>query len=126
MTRPDWLTKNLHLKLLSVAAAVVLWLMVTYGKDTTIVLRLPIEPFDLAPGLEIASQLPPYAELTLVGPKFRLPGLDRRLSPVRLDFTGVGAGATAFPDLAGVVKIPPGVRIIRIYPAAVTVQIVRR
>ncbi len=126
MNRPDWLAKNLHLKLLSLAAAVVLWLMVTYGKETTAVLRLPIETFQIPSGLAVAGQLPPSAEVTLVGPKYRLLMLDRRLPSVRLDLAGVGEGMTAFPELAGVVDIPPGVRIIRIYPASVTLQIVRR
>ncbi len=126
MTRPEWLAKNLHLKVLSLAAAVVLWLMVTYGKETTVVWWLPIEPYRLAPGLVIAGQVPLSAEVTLVGPKYRLFKPDHRVSPVRLDLAGVGAGITVFPDLAGVVEIPPGVRIIRIYPASVTVQIVRR
>ncbi|HEY6839044.1 MAG TPA: CdaR family protein [Geobacteraceae bacterium] len=126
MNRPDWLVKNLHLKLLSLAAAAVLWLTVTYGKETTAVFRVPIEPSRLSPGLAVAGQLPSSAEVTVVGPKYRLLMLDRGLPAVRLDLAGVGTGLTAFPDLAGVVKVPPGVRIERIYPAAVTVQIVRR
>lgn len=126
MTSPEWLKKNLRLKFLSLAAALILWSMVTYGKETTVFLRVPLEPRNLSPGLAIAGQLPAAVELTVSGSRFRLLMLGQRPPAVRFDLSGVGEGTTAFPDLARVVEVPQGVKVVRIYPAALTVQIVRR
>ncbi len=126
MRLPAALTQDVDLKILSLAAAVVLWAFVSYGAASTRTVRLPIEVRNLAPGLTVAGGPLPAVEVTLSGHKSRLWRYGQKAPHLVFDLTGVGAGTVAFPHMEKLVDVPSGVSVVRIHPSALEFSIVRR
>ncbi len=116
-------SNTLALKLLSLAAAVLLWLFVTYGLEATLVVQIPLEIRHLAPDLVVAGEVPSSVALTVSGPKIQVQRLAGQNLRLPLDLEGVGAGSVAFPDMQRLVPLPAGVRVTRVYPAALELRL---
>jgi hypothetical protein len=123
MNVPETISNNLLLKLLSLSVALLLWLFVTYGRDTTLVLQVTPEIRQLRPGLAVAGELPPPVVLTVCGPKFQLHRLASLRLRLPLDLADAREGKVAFPDMERLVHLPAGVRITRISPATLELRL---
>ena len=119
------LTENLGLKALSLMLAVLLWLSVTGATEGEMAIRVPVHLRNLAPQLFVMSKVPHAVELRVAGPKIQLMRLVGDHVSVSLDLQGVGAGNVTFADLERTVVLPVGLRVTRVYPATIDMNLVR-
>ncbi len=123
MNVPETTGNTMFLRLLSLGVALLLWLFVTYGRDGTLVLQIAPELRQLPPGLAVIGEPPSPVALTVTGPRFQLRHLATAKLRIPLDLSGAREGRVAFPDLERLVRLPAGVRITRITPAALELRL---
>jgi YbbR domain-containing protein len=121
----EMLTHNLGLKVLSLFLAMVLWLFVAAGKEAEIGLSLQIVFAHLSPGLAIVNGPPARIDVRLAGPRILLLKLKAERLPVLLDLQGIREGTTAFPAVEMAIRVPDGVRVTRVTPAAIEVRLAK-
>jgi YbbR domain-containing protein len=125
MNLREMLTHNLGLKALSLFLAMVLWLFVAAGMETEIGLSLPVVFAHLSPGLAVVNRPPARIDVRLAGPRIILLKLKAEPLPVLLDLQGVREGTTVFPALEMAIRVPEGVRVTRVTPAAIEVKLAK-
>lgn len=126
MSIKETVTGNLGLKALSLFLAAALWLFVTMGMEGEEGLRVPVRIKNIPTRLSVENQVPAVADIRIAGPKLFLMRLDKEQLAATLDLQGLGVGDVAYPDLAGTVRLPSGLRITRISPANVVLKLVER
>lgn len=114
------LTHNLGWKLLSLAAAILLWLSVANEPELSTFVSAHVEYKSLPPGVEVNSDVVETVYLEVRGPAgaLRLPELPRG-SAVILDMAGVEPGQRTFTIDSGDVRLPRGVQLVRAIPAQI-------
>jgi len=119
-------TRNLPLKLLSLLIAVGLWLFVNFGeRDTEVSLKVPLELRNIPAHLMITSPRVEFIDLRVSGPRTLLGRIDRNRLSIGLDLNGIRPGPAVFRVDAEVLSLPRGVKVIRINPAQVTLEMER-
>lgn len=120
------LTRNLSLKLLSLLIAFGLWSFVNFGeRDTEDTLKVPLELRNIPPQLMITSPRNDFVDVRVVGPRTLLGRVDRNRLALPLDLNGVKPGPAVFRVGAEALALPRGVRVVRINPAQVTIELER-
>lgn len=117
------MVKNWDLKLLSLVLAVIVWCGVTGGRTAEVQLTASVEIAPLPPGLSVAGPVPSRVAITVSGPKILLLKLRSERIIIPLDARGAGEGTTLFTGLDQRLKLPRGVTVTRIYPAAIEVRL---
>ena len=112
-----YVLKNLAFRLVALAMAILLWWSVGRDQPIEIPMTVPVE-FQNAPvNLEINSDYPFQARLTLRGPQ----GVLQRLNPSEihavLDLQGVGPGESTFDLTRKDIHVPRNVSVVQIVPA---------
>lgn len=125
MSVREKLSENLEFKALALFLAMALWLSVTAGTEGEMALTVPVQFRNIPPQLTPGRQAPPAVELKVAGPRMLLWRLDRERLAVTLDLQGVGEGSVAFTSLERTVQLRSGLRITRIQPSAIELQLVR-
>lgn len=116
--------RNGKLKLFSLAFAFGLWILVNYGeRDTEKTLVVPVEFYNLPEQFVITGARDDYIDLRLRGPRSLLEGIKSKRIP--LDLNDVRPGVSTFRINADSLNLPRGVRIVRISPAQVNLDIAR-
>jgi YbbR domain-containing protein len=123
----SFFTRNVGWKLLSLAAAVLLWIAVASEPEVSTFVSVRIEYQNLAPQVEINSDVAESVILEVRGPSGELRGLPetRRLYGVILDMSEVGPGQHTFTVAGGNVRLPRGVQLVRAVPAQVRLNFER-
>jgi YbbR domain-containing protein len=121
----EMLANNLGLKVLSLFLAVMLWLFVAAGMEAEIGLSLPVVFTHLSSDLAVVNQPPARLDVRLAGPRILLLKLKAAQLPVLLDLQGVREGTTAFPAVEMAIRVPEGVRVTRVTPAAIEVRLAK-
>jgi YbbR domain-containing protein len=121
----EMLAHNLGLKVLSLFLAVMLWLFVAAGMEAEIGLSLPVVFTHLSLDLAVVNQPPARINVRLAGPRILLLTLKAAQVPVLLDLQGVREGTTAFPAVEMAIRVPNGVRVTRVTPAAIEVRLAK-
>ena len=121
--RPDTRNSSHFLKLLSLATALLLWLFVSFGREATVAVQVPVEVRGIPSGLVVVSGVPASIAVTFCGPRFQVQRLARQAASLPLDFAGVREGTVVFPNLEKLLSLPAGVQVTRIYPAALQVHL---
>jgi hypothetical protein len=117
-------TRNLTLKLLCLAVAVSVWCLSSTSRRTQVELSLPLKVGDIPPGYTLSSTPPAVITYTLTGPSFLIAGMLRSNTEVKLSMAGaVKPGTTVFMHLESHLKLPEGVTVIRISPAALELNL---
>jgi YbbR domain-containing protein len=118
----NFLSHNLGWKLLSLVAAVLLWISVASEPELATFVSAHVEYKNLAPGLEISSDVVETVSLEVRGPSeaLRLPELPRG-SAVILDMADVEPGQHTFAIDNGHVRLPRGVQLVRAVPAQIRI-----
>ncbi|GBD25159.1 hypothetical protein HRbin30_00474 [bacterium HR30] len=120
------LTHNVLLKLLSLAIAFGLWSFVNFGeRDTVETVKVALELRNLPPHLMITSPRPDFVEVQLIGPRTLLGRIDRNRLAFPIDLNGVRPGPAVFRLSPESLVLPRGVRVQRIAPAQVTLEVER-
>ena len=111
--------RHLGLKILSIALAGAIWLTVGDQRAVERTMRVPLEYHNLPAKLELMNSPPDTVEVRLRGPS----GTIGRLLPGEvvavLDLTSARSGTRLFHMLADEVRVPYGVGVAQVNPAAV-------
>ncbi|MGA2738655.1 MAG: CdaR family protein [Bryobacteraceae bacterium] len=114
------ISHNMGWKLLSLAAAVLIWISVATEPELATFVSAHVEYKNLSPGVEIDSDVVETVYLEVRGPSeaLRLPELPRR-SAVILDMAAVEPGQHTFNIDSNDVRLPRGVELLRAIPAQI-------
>ena len=126
MSLQDKISKNLGLKALALLLAVVLWLFVTLEKGVEIDITVPVVLKNLSPGLMVAGRPPSRVDIRIAGSKIMLLRVRPDRIVVPLDLKGVNEGTVVFLALEKILRLPPGVRAIRVYPSTIELKLARK
>ncbi|HUK65644.1 MAG TPA: hypothetical protein VLV17_02365 [Anaeromyxobacteraceae bacterium] len=108
---------ELALRLLSLAMALALLIVVHGERRVTIAMSVPFEA-RLPAGLEPVTPLPLSLRVALSGPWARLRNLDPGdLGPAIVDLSRTAPGAASWSVRAESIHLPPGVQVESIHPA---------
>src|SRR5271166_1111967 len=109
--------KNLSFKLVSLAIAIMLWWAVGRDSAIEIPMTVPLE-FQHAPGnLEITSDYPFQAQVTLRGSEHLLQEMRPSQVHAILDLEGGGPGERTYDLSASQIKVPRNVKVVQVVPA---------
>ena len=118
--RAIWPFRHIGLKLLSVAIAVLLWMVIAGEQTVERGLRVPLE-LQFPPGLELLGDVPTTADVRVRGAS----GTLSRLSPgdivAVLDLRSARAGERLFHLPPEQVRAPFGVQVVQVTPPTVAV-----
>jgi len=117
----SFFTERIGWKLLSLAAAVLLWLSVAGEPELAAFVSVRVEYKNLSPEVEIDSDVVETVLLEVRGPSGELGNLpeDRRHYTVILDMTNIEPGQHTFTIDRGDVRLPRGVQLVRAIPAQI-------
>lgn len=120
------LLHNLGLKLLSLLAAFALWLFVNAGaRDSETALQVKLQLDNLPEHLIIVSPQVNMVDVRVSGPRALLSRINATELSIRLDLGGVRPGPAVFRVLTDQLNLPRGVRIVRLTPSEVTLELAR-
>ena len=119
--RAIWPFRHIRLKLVSVAIAVLLWMVIAGEETVERGLRVPLELQQFPPGLELLGDVPTTADVRVRG----VSGTLSRISPgdivAVLDLRGARAGERLFHLTPEQVRAPFGVEVVQVTPPTVAV-----
>jgi YbbR domain-containing protein len=117
------LLDNLGLKLISLVLGFSLWYIVAGGQGAEIVLPIPLEYRNVPEGMEVIEESVQQVDIRLRGSSEIL----RRLTPQEIqagvDLSGALPGEQSFYLSPENIVVPFGVRVLRVTPAAVQLQL---
>jgi hypothetical protein len=122
--RGMWPFRRLGLKLLSVALAVLLWMVVSGEETVERGLRVPLELQQVPAGLELQGDFPTTVDVRVRGASGALTRLGAGDVVVVLDLHGIEPGPHAFALTPAAVRAPFGVQVVQVSPTAVTMKFV--
>jgi YbbR domain-containing protein len=117
--------RHLGLKFLSIALAVAIWLIVGDQRSVERSVRAPLEFHNVPDGLEIVANPPDSVEVRLRGASSALGRLLPGEVVAVLDLQSARSGTRLFHLLADQVRVPYGVQVSQVTPAAVTLSFER-
>ncbi len=116
-------TSNLGTKLISVAIAVVLWMIVLGSRNVEAIKEIPLEiitPTDVV----ASNEVPDRIAFRLSGPKaFLRTVLDRKEEPLRVNLAGAKPGVVTYRFLSDNIRLPISVKVMSINPASVVLKL---
>jgi YbbR domain-containing protein len=119
-------TYNFALKLLSLLIAFGLWAFVNFGeRDTEESLKVPLELRNIPAHLMITSPRVDFIDLRVNGPRTLLGRIDRKRLSIALDLNGIRPGPAVFRVDPEALNLPRGVKVLRINPAQITLELER-
>jgi len=118
-----FLTSNIGAKLISIAIALVLWVIVLGSRNVEVTKEIPLEvitPADIVP----ANEIPEKIAFRLAGPKAFLRAiLDRREDPIRVNLSGAKPGLVTYRFFSDNIRVPIGVKVLSINPTAILIKL---
>jgi len=114
-----WPFRHLWLKVLSLAVALLLWMVVSGEETVERVLRVPLELQQLPSGLELESELPALVDVRVRGGSSTLSHLAAGDVVVVLDVHAARPGQRLFQMASDEVRAPFGVQVIQLSPSSV-------
>ncbi len=121
--------RNLQWKLLSLAIAVLIWVLVANEPELSTYSPVRVEYRNQPDQIELAAEPISTIMLELRGPSGELRAMDQgaTIRPgVVLDMTSVGPGVRTFPIGSDNVRLPRGVSLVRAVPSEVRLTLERR
>ena len=110
---------NFGLKVISLLAAVLLWIGVSRNPAAEIVITAPIEFQHVPEGLEISTESIPQAQIRVRGPARRLREMETSQIRAVLDLQGAHPGERTY-DLGGhQIHAPRGIDVVQVVPTQV-------
>jgi YbbR domain-containing protein len=120
------LERNLLLKVFSLVFAIGLWAFVNLGaRDTEKTLLVPLELRNIPDQYVVTSPVVDSVDVRVRGPRTILGSVDDRRQRVVLDLANVRSGATSFKIDGEMLNLPRGVRVVRLSPVQVTLDVER-
>ena len=118
----SWLISNLPLKILSLLAAVVIWLWVTGEERLEFSFQAPLLLQNLPTQVALATPPPDQVMVRLRAPEALLKRLAAGDIDARLDLTGLTPGEHQIPLTPDRVRVPFGAEVVKVFPEAVALS----
>lgn len=112
--------RHLGLKFLSIALAVLLWLLVADQQMVERAVRAPLEFHNVPEGLELVNDPPDAVEVRLRGPSTQLARLLPGDVVAGLNLQAARAGSRLFHLLSDEIRVPYGVQVTQVNPASLS------
>jgi YbbR domain-containing protein len=127
MTRflQNLLRRNLWLKAIALGLAVALWWFVAGESKVQVGFIVPLEIRNIPSGLTITNKVDRQVEVRLAGPPSLLGTLKPSDINAAIDLTGSKPGKHVIPVDDRSIRVPPGIKVQRIYPDTVEVSLER-
>ena len=116
---------NLGLKAVALAMAVAAWWFVAGESKVLVGITVPLEIRNVPRGLTMTNKPERQVEVRLSGPSSLLSGIRPTEISAGVDLTAAREGRQSFTMDDRAVKVPPGIKVQRIFPASVEVVLVR-
>ena len=100
------ITKNWHLKLISLFFALLLWLFVMGEQNSEVGYTVPLELKNLPVGLVVANEVASLVDVRISGPRTLLSKFQPSALSMSVDLHGLKAGLTTFKRLDQNLNIP--------------------
>jgi YbbR domain-containing protein len=120
-----FLTQNLPLKLVSLALATVLWFVIAGEKTSEMGLSVPVELKNFPKDLELTGDAVNAVEVRLRASPSIIQSLGPQEVSAHVDLTGVVEGEHIVNLTADSIRIPFGVKVVRINPSTLTLNLER-
>jgi hypothetical protein len=114
-------SQNLGLKAVALALAVAAWWFVAGESKVLVSFTIPLEIRNVPRGLTMTNKSEREVEVRLSGPASLLSGMRPSEISAGVDLTAARSGRQFFTLDDRVVKVPPGVKVQRIFPASIEV-----
>lgn len=124
MNRP-WPFRHLGLKLLSLAMALLLWMVVSGEETVERGLRVPLELQQVPAGLELTGEIPTTVDLRVRGPSGTLGRVAAGDVVAVLDLRSAHEGRRLFPLTSEQMRVPFGVEVVQVTPSAIAMAFER-
>ncbi len=121
-----YVLKNLPFKLVSLAIAILLWWAVGRDSAIEIPMTVPLEFLHAPSNLEITSDYPFQAQVTLRGSEHLLQEIRPSQVHAIMDLEGAGPGERTFDLNTGQVQVPHNVKVVQVVPAQFHINFDRR
>lgn len=122
----EFIAANMRLKLLSLLLAIFIWTFLASSREIRYDLSLPLELRNIPFGSSLAAEPPREILFTLSGPSIMVEAARRSNSAVILTLRGASVpGRTTFSSLEKTLKLPEGVKVMRISPSMLTLDLIR-
>ncbi len=112
-----YVLKNLPFKLVSLAIAILLWWAVGRDQLLEVPMTVPLEFQNAPANLEINSNYPFEARITLRGPERLMQELNPSEVHAVLDLQGAGPGESTFELLRSKIQVPRNVNVLQVVPS---------
>ena len=119
------LLQNLPLKLVSLALASLLWFVIAGEKTSEMGLSVPLELKNFPKDLELTGDAVNSVEVRLRASPSIIQSLGPQEVSAHVDLTGVQEGEHIVNLTADSIRIPFGVKVVRIYPSTLTLNLER-
>ncbi len=120
-----FLLRNPLLRGLSLAVAVCIWSFTGTNRDLQAELTLPVELRNIPPGLMLASQPIREVRFMLTGPSILIDGARRANTTIIINLRGALPGKTVFYNMESNLKLPDNIKVTRITPASLEINLIR-
>lgn len=117
--------QNFGLKVLALALAVLAWWFVAGESKVLVSFTIPLEIRDVPKGLTMTNKAERQVEVRLSGPSSRLSGLRPAEISAAVDLSGARAGRQSVTLDDRAVRVPPGIKVQRIFPSSIEVNLDR-
>lgn len=114
-------SQNLGLKIVALALGVAAWWFVTGESKVLVSFTVPLEIRNVPKGLTMTNKPEQQVEVRLSGPSSLLSGLRPAEISAGVDLTAARSGRQFFTMDDRVVKVPPGIKVQRIFPSSIEV-----
>ncbi len=120
-----WITRDWPLKLISLALALALWLLLApAGKvSSEKSMMIPLETRDVPEGLEIVERPVPAIDVTVRAPHRVLNEIGPSSLVARIDLGRATVHQQEYPLNAAMIDLPPGAQVVKISPSKVTIKL---
>ena len=117
------LTANVGTKLISLAIAIVLWVIVMGSRSVEVTKEVPLEIIT-PPDLIVGNEIPDKIQFRLSGPKAFLRAIvDRREDPIRVNLAGAKPGVITYRFFSDNIRVPIGVKVLSVNPTAILIKL---
>ena len=114
-------SQNLGLKVVALALAVAAWWFVAGESKVLVSFTIPLEMRNVPKGLTMTNKPEREVEVRLSGPSSLLSGMRPSEISAGVDLTAARAGRQNFTLDDRAVKVPPGIKVQRIFPPSIEV-----
>ncbi len=119
------MTRNIGIKLLSLAFALMLWFFVVGEEKAEITVSLPVELVNISSNLVVANDVPSYINVRVYGPRSLIRAIATQGISKVIDLKDAPAGDIVIHMTPDTIPLPAGIRVLRITPQNIKISLDR-